>query len=221
MDLPVTERTRLRRLPDQGSHTRADLEAVLDAGFVCHLGVMVDGWPMVVPTTYARDGEWLYLHGSVASVSLRAAKKALPVCVTVTHIDGLVVARSVFNHSVNYRCAMIYGLAEVLNADEREEGLRVLVERITPGQWDYARRPSAEELAKTMVLRFRLDEASVKVSEGPPDDADGPDGLLDVWAGYIPLHTAVGVPVTDPALRPGIPFPPHLRRAPGGLVPGS
>jgi uncharacterized protein len=214
MDLPATERTRLRRLPEQGSHRRADLDAVLDAGFVCHLGVVVDGWPMVVPTTYARDGNWLYVHGSVASASLRAAKKGVPVCVTVTHIDGLVIARSVFNHSVNYRCGMIYGVAEALGSPEREEGLRVLVEGITPGQWDYARRPSPEELAKTMVLRLPLDEASVKVSEGPPDDADGPDGQLDVWAGHIPLHTVVSAPVADPALRPDIAFPGHLAGIP-------
>jgi nitroimidazol reductase NimA-like FMN-containing flavoprotein (pyridoxamine 5'-phosphate oxidase superfamily) len=214
MDLPVTERTRLRRLPDQGSHRRADLEAVLDAGFVCHLGVVVDGAPMVVPTTYARDGEWLYFHGSVASASLRAARKGVPVCVTVTHIDGLVIARSVFNHSVNYRCAMVYGTAEVLGAEQRQAGLRILVERVTPGQWDYARRPSDEELAKTIVLRVRLDEASVKISEGAPDDGDGPDGALDVWAGHIPMRTVVDAPLPDPALRAGIPFPAHLAGVP-------
>ena len=141
-DVPTTERTRLRRLPEEGSHRRADLHAVLDAGFVCHLGIDVDGGPMVVPTSYGRSGDTFYLHGSVASRSLRAARPAAPVCVTVTLVDGVVLARSVFNHSVNYRCAMIFGVPEVLT-DEAEKlaGLRALSDHVAPGQWEYARAP--------------------------------------------------------------------------------
>ncbi len=224
----MTERTRLRRLPEQGSHRREDLYAVLDAGFVCHLGIEVEGGPLVVPTSYGRSGDELYLHGSVASRSLRAARASIPVCVTVTLVDGVVLARSVFNHSVNYRCAMVFGIPEVLT-DETEKlvGLQTISDHIAPGQWEYARFPSDKELAATTVLRLALDESSVKVSTGPPDDGDGPDGDLEVWAGEIPVRTVRLDPVADPDLRTGIDLPDHLRegRTPGttpwrGLDPG-
>jgi nitroimidazol reductase NimA-like FMN-containing flavoprotein (pyridoxamine 5'-phosphate oxidase superfamily) len=219
-EIPVTERTRLRRLPEQGSHRTADLWAVLDSGFVCHLGLVVDGWPMVVPTSFGRLGDHLYLHGSVASRSLRAAKVPGEACVTVTHIDGLVLARSVFEHAVNYRCAMVYGRPEVLvDPDEKLVGLRAISDQAAPGQWEYARSPSAKELAATTVLRMALDQCSVKVRSGPPDDGDSPDGELEVWAGVIPLRSVRLEPVADPDLRPGIPFPPHL--AGPGVAPGA
>jgi nitroimidazol reductase NimA-like FMN-containing flavoprotein (pyridoxamine 5'-phosphate oxidase superfamily) len=216
----VTERTRLRRLPEQGSHRTQDLHAVLDAGFVCHLGVVVDGSPMVVPTSYGRAGDVLYLHGSVASRSLRAVREPVQVCVTVTLVDGVVLARSVFNHSVNYRCAMVFGIPEVLtDVEEKLVGLEVISEHVAPGQWRYARSPSTKELASTTVLRLSLDEASVKVSEGPPDDGDGPDGELDVWAGEVPLRTVRLDPVPDPALRTGIGIPGRLVH--GAVAPGT
>lgn len=215
----ATDRTRLRRFPEQGSHRADDLYAVLDAGFVCHLGIVVDGYPMVVPTSYGRREHRLYLHGSVASRSLRSVRGSVPVCVTVTLVDGLVLARSVFNHSVNYRCAMVYGVPEVLT-DEAQKliGLRTISDHIAPGQWEYARSPSTKELAATTVLRLALDQASVKVSQGPPDDGEGPDGELDVWAGEIPLRSVRLDPVPDPALRPGIDVPDHLAHGP--VAPG-
>jgi nitroimidazol reductase NimA-like FMN-containing flavoprotein (pyridoxamine 5'-phosphate oxidase superfamily) len=206
-----TERTRLRRAPQQGSHERSDLEAVLDAGWVCHLGIVVDGWPMVVPTTYGRDGNCLYLHGSVASRSLRTGIRE-PVCVTVTHVDGIVIARSLFNHSVNYRSAMVFGIAEVLGGDDKLGGLRVISDHVVPGQWDYARAPSVTELAQTTVLRLALDLASVKTSVGPPGDGDGPDAALAVWAGEIPVRAAAGEPVTAPGVADDLTIPAHLRR---------
>ena len=216
---PATDRVRLRRLADQGSHRPQDLHAVLDAGFVCHLGVVVDGWPMVVPTTYGRTGDHLVVHGSAASRSLRAAKVPTPVCVTVTLVDGLVLARSVFNHSVNYRCAMVYGLPELVDDPvDKLAALEALSEHAAPGQWAYARSPSARELAATTVLRLPLDEASVKVSEGPPDD-DGADLDLDVWAGVVPLSTVRHDPQAAPDLRDGIAVPGHI--ATGPLAPGS
>jgi nitroimidazol reductase NimA-like FMN-containing flavoprotein (pyridoxamine 5'-phosphate oxidase superfamily) len=193
---------------------------VLDAGFVCHLGLVVDDGPMVVPTSYGRAGDVLYLHGSAASRSLRAARRPTPVCVTVTLVDGVVLARSVFNHSVNYRCAMIYGTPELLaERDEKLAGLRTISEHVAPGQWAYARFPSDKELAATIVLRLALGEASVKISQGPPDDGDGPDGLLDVWAGEVPVVSVRLDPVADPALRPGIPRPGHL--SDGAIAPGT
>ena len=216
---PSTDRLRLRRLPDEGSHRREDLHAVLDAGFVCHLGVVVDGWPMVVPTTYGRNGDHLLVHGSAASRSLRTAKAPTPACVTVTLVDGLVLARSVFNHSVNYRCAMVYGTAELVDDPvDKLAALEALSERVVPGQWAYARSPSPKELAATTVLRLALDEASVKVSEGPPDDDDA-DLDLDVWAGVVPLTTVRHDPVPAPDLRVGISLPQHI--ATGPLGPGT
>ena len=220
---PPTDRVRLRRLPGQGSHRRADLDAVLDAGFVCHLGVVVDGGPMVVPTTYARSGDRLFVHGSVAGRSLRAAREPVPVCVTVTLVDGLVLARSIFNHSVNYRCAMVYGLPQLVEEHgEKLRALETLSEHIAPGQWGYVRMPSDKELAATAVLQLSLEEASVKVSEGPPDDEPA-DRESDVWAGEVPLRTVRLDPVAAPDLRDGITLPGHLasgRLAPGSVPPG-
>ncbi|MGW1890025.1 pyridoxamine 5'-phosphate oxidase family protein [Streptomyces sp. NPDC002004] len=208
--LSDTDRTTHRRLREQGRTERAELDAILGAGFVCHLGVTVDGSVMVVPTVYGTDGRTLYFHGSVASRSL-ASSPGASVCVTVTHVDGLVLARSVFEHGVNYRSAMIHGTPRpVTDPDEKLAGLRILTEHATPGQWDYARRPSRKELAATALLALSLDEASVKIRTGPPDDGDGPDAGLGLWAGVLPLHSTWGTPEPDPALPPGVPAPPHV-----------
>ncbi|MEV4944197.1 pyridoxamine 5'-phosphate oxidase family protein [Streptomyces sp. NPDC053755] len=220
-ELDVTERTRLRRMRHKGSHRREDLEAVLDAGFLCHLGVTVDGTPMVVPTVYGRDGERLYLHGSVASRSLVQAP-GRAVCVTVTHVDGLVLARSVFEHGVNYRSAMIYGVPRtVTDPEEKLRGLRALTEQCTPGQWEYARQPSRKELAATALVALDLDEASVKTASGPPDDGDGPDAELGLWAGVLPVVTTLGAPVADPVLPPGVEPPAHVVQRTGQVVGGG
>ncbi|MCX5424587.1 pyridoxamine 5'-phosphate oxidase family protein [Streptomyces sp. NBC_00078] len=211
--LPRTELTRHRRLREQGSLERADLDAILDAGFVCHLGVVVEARPLVVPTVYGRDRRQLYLHGSVASRSLAGGA---PVCVTVTHVDGLVLARSVFEHGVNYRSAMIHGEArKVTDPDEKLAGLRRLTEQAAPGQWQYARRPDRKELAATTLLALSLEEASVKIRTGPPDDGDSDDAALGVWAGSLPLTSVWGAPVPDPLLPPGIPVPGHIARREG------
>jgi nitroimidazol reductase NimA-like FMN-containing flavoprotein (pyridoxamine 5'-phosphate oxidase superfamily) len=209
-DLPVTERTRHRRLREQGSTDRRDLADILAAGVICHLGVVVDGYPMVVPTVYGVAGDTLYLHGSVASRSLVSAPQAT-ICVTVTHLDGLVLARSVFEHAVNYRSAMIYGTPRpVTDAAEKLAGLHALTEHIVPGQWDYARRPNAKELARTTLLALALAEASVKIRSGPPDDGDSADATLPVWAGVLPLAAAWQAPDPDPVLPADIPLPPHI-----------
>ncbi|MEY9848425.1 nitroimidazol reductase NimA-like FMN-containing flavoprotein (pyridoxamine 5'-phosphate oxidase superfamily) [Streptacidiphilus sp. BW17] len=214
-ELAVTERTRHRRMRENGSVRRADLDAVLAAGFVCHLGVVVGGAPMVVPTVYGATADTLYFHGSVASRSLQQAAEAgaagaAEMCVTVTHVDGLVLARSVFEHSVNYRCAMVYGVPRVLADEEKLEGLRVLSEQCAPGQWDYARRPNRKELAATTLLALDLAEASVKISVGPPDDGDGPDAELGLWAGNVPIRTVFDAPVATPDLADGITLPDHI-----------
>ncbi|MFF4907505.1 pyridoxamine 5'-phosphate oxidase family protein [Streptomyces sp. NPDC001260] len=211
--LPENDLTRHRRLREQGSLDRADLDAILDAGFVCHLGVVVDGWPLVVPTVYGRDERQLYLHGSVASRSLAGST---PVCVTVTHVDGLVLARSVFEHGVNYRSAMIHGEArKVTDPEEKLAGLRLLTEHAAPGQWSYARGPNRRELAATTLLALSLEQASVKIRTGAPDDGDGPDAELGLWAGTLPLTWSWGTPEPDPLLPPGLPIPGHIARREG------
>ncbi len=209
-ELPATDRTRLRRMKEKGRTARADLDAVLAAGFICHLGVVVDGTPVVVPTVYGAAADTLYLHGSVAARSLASAPDRT-VCVTVTHVDGIVLARSLFEHSINYRSAMIYGVPrQVTDPEETLTGLRLITEQAQPGQWDYARRPSRKELAATTLLALSLEEASVKVRTGPPDDGDSPDAALGLWAGVVPVRLERGAPVPDPALAPGIALPHHL-----------
>lgn len=207
--LSSTPRTALRRGREKGRIDRSALYDVLAAGFVCHLGVLVDGAPMVVPTVYGFDADHLYLHGSVASRSLQ--EQQAPACVTVTVVDGLVLARSVFEHSVNYRSAMIYGSLRPVSDDEQKlHGLRLITEHLAPGQWDHARRPNRKELAATTLLTLPLAEASVKVRSGPPDDADTPDAVPGRWAGELPLLTTWGTPAPDPALPADTPAAPHI-----------
>lgn len=208
--LPVTDRTRHSRLREQGSTDRVELNAILAAGFVCHLGVNVDDVIMVVPTAYGATADTLYLHGSVASRSLVHAPRQA-VCVTVTHTDGIVLARSLFEHGINYRSAMIFGVPRaVTQPDELRHGLRTLTEQCAPGQWEYARQPTARELAATRLLALDLTEASVKIRSGPPDDADTPDAALGLWAGVLPIHRTWGPLQPDPALPPGLHPPQHL-----------
>ncbi|QYC44373.1 Pyridoxamine 5'-phosphate oxidase [Nonomuraea coxensis DSM 45129] len=207
--LSATPRTTLGRSKERGSTDRNDLYDVLDSGLICHLGVVVDGCPMVVPTGYGRLGDTLYLHGSTGARSLRAADGG-EVCVTVTHLDGVVLARSIFHHSVNYRSAIVYGTARlVTDPDELLAGLRALSERLAPGQWDHVRPPNRKELAATAVLALPLEEASVKTRSGGPVDEEEDYGL-PVWAGVLPLVTTWGAPEPDPVLPEGIDPPVHI-----------
>jgi nitroimidazol reductase NimA-like FMN-containing flavoprotein (pyridoxamine 5'-phosphate oxidase superfamily) len=196
-------------LRERGLSDRAALYAVLDEGRICHLGVVIDGSPRVIPTGYGRSGDTLYIHGSSGASSLMAGPSQ-EICITVTHLDGVVLARSLFHHSINYRSAIIYGTPRLLtDEDEKLAGLHAIVERLAPGQWDIARKPTPKEMAATTVLSVSLEEASVKVRQGPPGD-DDEDYALDIWAGVLPVHQVFGEPVPDPKLRPGIPVPPHL-----------
>jgi nitroimidazol reductase NimA-like FMN-containing flavoprotein (pyridoxamine 5'-phosphate oxidase superfamily) len=209
--LSSTPRTTLRRLRERGQADRAALYQVLDAGLICHLGVVgADGTPAVLPTAYGRRGDTLYLHGSSANGALRAAD-GQQVCVTVTHLDGLVAARSVFHHSVNYRSAVIFGTAAIVTDEaERADGLRLITDHLIPGRWAAARQPTTKEMAATAVLSLPLAEASVKVRSGPGGD-EPEDYDLDVWAGVLPISVTFGPPVPDPGLRPEIPLPDHIR----------
>ena len=182
---------------------------MLDAGLICHLGLEVDGWPVVVPTSYGRQGDRLYLHGSAASRTLRAAKQQVPICVTVSLVDGLVLARSVFSHSVNYRSAMVFGYPEVCDGADKLEGLRVITEHMAPGQWQYVRRPTDKELAQTTVLRLGLEQASVKIRSGGPGDSGATDEDMGLWAGELPIRIGSLEPVADPNGPTG-PLPEHL-----------
>ena len=208
-DLSRTPRTVLNRHRERGRTDRDDLYAVLDAGLICHLGVIDDGVPRVLPTGYGRLGDILYLHGSSANATFMAGA-GQEVCVTVTHLDGLVCARSVFSHSMNYRSAMIFGVARlVTDSAERLLALRTITEQLAPGQWSYARQPSKKELAATSVLALPLTEASVKIrAAGPSDEPE--DCAMDVWAGVVPVTTVFCEPEPDAALRPGIAVPPHI-----------
>lgn len=209
MKLSSTPRTALRRHKERGLTDRAGLYAVLDAGLVCHLGFIADGMPVVLPTAYGRDGDTLYVHGSSANGAFAAAA-GQQVCLTVTHMDGLVCARSVFHHSVDYRSAVVFGAATlVTDENERMHGLEIVTDHLIPGRWAAARKPTRKEMAATAVLSVPLDEASVKVrAEGVSDEPEDYD--LDVWAGVLPMAVTFGDPRPDPKLRAGIEVPAHI-----------
>ena len=208
--LPTTERAKLRRLPQRGVFDRETIYRILDKAFVCHVGFTVDEQPFVIPTAYARVGEQLVLHGSQASRMMRALAWGVEVCVTVTLVDGLVLARSAFHHSINYRSVVIFGKAQVVrDEDEKLAALRAFTEHIVPDRWQDVRPPTDKELKATTVLSLPLQEASAKVRTGNPID-DEEDYALDIWAGVIPVRLTAGEPVADNRLRDGIPIPPHV-----------
>ncbi len=211
MDGELSERTRVRRHPERGEYSRDAIYAILDEALVCHVGFTVQGEPVVLPTVHARVADALYLHGAAASAMLGAAGGS-PVCVTATLLDGLVLARSVYNHSMNYRSAVVFGVAqEVTDEQEKRTALDALVEHVVAGRSADARGPSTAELRSTRVLRVPITEASAKARTGPVKD--GPEDLgLDVWAGVVPLRLAAETPEPDPELREGIPTPGYLRR---------
>jgi len=205
-----TERTTLKRLPKRGAYDRATVYGILDEGFVCHVGFIFNGHPFVIPTGYARAGDHLYIHGSAASRMLRTLKEGIEACVTVTLIDGLVLARSAFHHSMNYRSVVVFGKASILqDRAEKLEALRAFSEHVVPGRWEQVRQPSESEIKATSVLSLPLLEASAKIRQGPPLD-DEEDYGLDVWAGVIPLGIVAGTPVNDPRLQPGIETPSYV-----------
>jgi nitroimidazol reductase NimA-like FMN-containing flavoprotein (pyridoxamine 5'-phosphate oxidase superfamily) len=187
--LRPADRIRVKREPQRARYDRETIEAILDEALICHLGFEVEGQPYVIPTLHARVGDRLYVHGSAASRLLRHLAGGARVCVTVTLVDGLVLARSVFNHSVNYRSAVVFGTATLVEDAEKREALRALTEQLAPGRWDEARQPTEQELKATWILSLPIDEASAKVRTGPEEDE--PEDLdLPVWAGVVPVHLA-------------------------------
>jgi nitroimidazol reductase NimA-like FMN-containing flavoprotein (pyridoxamine 5'-phosphate oxidase superfamily) len=197
-----TPRTRLVREADRGIYDREAAYRILDEGFLCHVGFVADGQPFVIPTSYGRKDANLYVHGSAASRMLRQMKDGVPVCVTVTLLDGLVLARSIFNHSMNYRSVVVLGKATLVeDAEEKIEALQLLSEHILPGRWADARQPNERELKATSVLRLPIEEFSAKVRVGPPVD-DEEDYSFPTWAGVVPLQMEAGKPIDDPRLDP-------------------
>ena len=197
-----TPHTRIIREPERAVYDRAAAYQILDEGFLCHVGFVAEGQPFVIPTSYGRKNDNLYIHGSAASRMLRTLDQGVPVCVTVTLLDGLVLARSIFNHSMNYRSVVVLGAAvAVTDLQEKLEALRALSEHILPGRWDEVRQPNERELKATLVLRLPIEEFSAKVRQGPPVD-DVEDYSFPAWAGVIPLAMAAGEPMNDPKLDP-------------------
>lgn len=205
-----SERTRVRRLPNRGNYERETINAILDEAFICHVGFVVDGQPYVIPTAYGRIGDDLFIHGSAASRMLREMSKSVDVCVTVTIVDGLVLARSAFHHSINYRSVVILGKATlVTEAEEKNTALEAITEHIVHGRWPDVRWPNEVELKATSVIKLPINEASAKVRTGPPVD-DEEDYAMDVWAGVVPLSLAYGPPIADDRLADGVAVPEHV-----------
>jgi nitroimidazol reductase NimA-like FMN-containing flavoprotein (pyridoxamine 5'-phosphate oxidase superfamily) len=206
-EIPRTERTTLKRLPKRGSFDREIINSILDEGFICHVGFIADDRPVVIPTGYARVAENLIIHGSQASRMLRALEKGIDVCATVTLIDGLVLARSAFHHSMNYRSVVVFGRAQAIeNGPEKIAALRALSEHMIAGRWDSVREPTDRELQQTTVLSVPLNEASAKIRAGQPID-DEEDYNLPIWAGVIPLRMVAQQPIADPRGEANIPTP--------------
>jgi len=209
----ASERVRVRRGPHKARYDRATIDAILDRGLLCHVAFAVDEDAYCVPMLYARVGDTVYIHGSAASRALRALAHGAPACLTVTVVDGLVLARSAFEHSTNYESVMVFGrFASVAELGERMAALEAFTEKLLPGRWREVRGPTERELKATAILSMPIEQASAKRRDGPPDDDDSPDAALDTWAGVVPIETSFGEPVASPGLRPGIPLSASLRR---------
>lgn len=207
---PKSERSRVRRHPDRASYEMDDVLSILDEGLICHLGFVVDGQPYVVPTMYARSGDRLFIHGSPLSRMLRTAGEGVPLCLTVTLLDGLVLARSVFNHSMNFRSVMVLGRAtEVVDEQAKSEGFEALVEHVVQGRWQEARHPTPKELATTKVLSLPLAEASCKIRRGGSMEPSR-DHRLRIWAGQVPISLVAGSAIPEPDLPAGVELPDYL-----------
>ena len=199
MEFEKSERNQVKRIPNRGHYDRETIFGILDEGFLCHAGFVVDEQPFVIPTLYGRSEDHVFLHGSAASRMLNRLATRIPVCLTVTHVDGLVLARSAFHHSMNYRSAVIFGTATEVEGAEKERGLFVISEQVLKGRWDEVRPPTDQELKATSVLRVNIETASAKIRTGPPSD-DAEDYALPVWAGVVPIRRVFERADDDPQL---------------------
>ena len=209
----VPSRVRVRRGPKKGRYDRASIDAVLDRGLLAHVAFLDDGDPICIPMLYARIGDRIYIHGSTASRAVRALAAGASACVTVTILDGLVLARSAFEHSANYDSVMAFGTFAPVEEDaERLRAFEAFTEKLLPGRWSEVRHPNATELKATEILALEIGDASAKMRTGPPDDDDSADAELETWAGIVPIVSAYGAPEASPGLRAGIPLSPSVRR---------
>ena len=209
--LIVTEKTKVKRLNKRGVYDFETISRILDDSFVCHIGFVIDDQPFVIPTCYGRKEDKIYFHGSVGSRMLKHIKSDSRICITVTNVDGIVLARSAFHHSINYRSVVIFGKAEeIINPVEKTDVLKIITDHIIPGRWDDVRKPNEKESKQTSVFSMKIDEASAKVREGEPVDEED-DMNLNVWAGVLPLKIVPGNPVRDSVLRENIYLPDYIK----------
>lgn len=207
----ITSRNKVKRVPDRGHYDKRTVYSILDAGFLCHISFVVDDQPFVIPTLYGREDNKLYIHGATTSRMIRNLEQGVPVSLAVSHVDGLVLARSAFHHSMNYRSATVFGTAYPVSDEEKEHALFVISEHLIKDRWNEVRPPNAKELKATTVLAIEIEQASAKIRTGPPGD-DEEDYDLDVWAGVIPMGQGMGAPLDDGLLKKGIPVSPSVRK---------
>ena len=203
MDTAKSARSKVKRVPQRGHYDSKTINEILDAGFVAHVGFAIDHQPYVIPMAYGREGDHIFLHGATSSRLVNHIKQGIPVCLTATHLDGIVLARSAFHHSMNYRSVVLFGTAHEVPFEEKEKALQVVSEQILKGRWQASRKPNSKELKATTVLRFNIEEASAKIRTGPPKD-DKEDYQLPIWAGVIPFETTILPLQPDPQLMPGV-----------------
>ncbi|MEO0899228.1 MAG: pyridoxamine 5'-phosphate oxidase family protein [Bacteroidota bacterium] len=202
---PLDHRNKVKRIPKRGAYDKETIFQILDEAFLCHAGFTVNGQPYVIPTAYGRDGDHVYLHGATTSRMMVELDKGIPFCLTVTHLDGLVLARSAFNHSMNYRSAVLFGTAYKVEGEEKLHALKVISDQILQGRWEESRQPIAKELKATTVLKMEIEQASAKIRTGPPGD-DKEDYELPIWAGVVPISQVYGSPIPDELMPKDIPM---------------
>lgn len=205
----INNRNKIKRIPKRGHYDKATVYKILDAAFIGHVGFVIDGQPFVIPTAYGRKDDTIYIHGATTSRMLVELEKGIPVCFTVTLVDGLVLARSLFHHSINYRSVVVYGTARIIDANETMEGLKVITESLVKGRWEEAREPNVKEMKATKIVAIDIEQASAKIREGGAND-DKPDYELPIWAGVVPIHTTYGNAIPDSQLPDDIDITPSV-----------
>ena len=211
MSDPKSDKSRVRRIPKRGHYDRETVHAILDETSVCHVGFDFNGYPVIIPTIYGRKGDFLYLHGATTSRMLKTIEEGGNICISVTHVDAIVLARSLFHSSMNYRSVVIFGKGELVEENEKMKALEIVSDQIIPNRWNEARLPTSKELKATKLIKVKIEEASAKIRTGPPGD-DKEDYALDIWAGIIPMHTKPLEPLDDPLLKKGIQVPASVKR---------
>lgn len=210
MNYPLDKRNKVQRVPARGHYDQETVYNILDAGFMCHVSFAVNDQPFVIPTLYGRKDNWIYIHGATTSRLIKNLEKGFEISLAVTHVDGLVLARSAFHHSMNYRSVVVFGKARLVEEDMKNEALKIISDQVLPKRWEEARKPNKKELKATTVLRIEIEQASAKIREGGPSD-ELADYDLDIWAGVVPIKSIYEEPIADDKLKNEIPKPPSLK----------